>query len=119
MKKYILIFALAFLCIPVMAQEENDATYVKKGDLIEATFYYENGMISQHGFYDLEGKLQGVWTTFDKAGKRLAVGQYEAGKKVGKWFFWSEKSLKEVDYEDHRVASVVEWSNGTKIAVRD
>ena len=37
--------------------------------------------------------LQGTWLSFDVKGKKTAVGNYENGKKVGKWFF-GMKTLK-------------------------
>ena len=34
------------------------------------------------------------------------MGQYDNGKKVDKWFFWTESLLNEVDYNYYRVAQV-------------
>ena len=118
MKNFILLLALVLSMSPVLAQEKAP-TYEKKGDVIEATFYHDNGLVKQHGFYTLDGKLQGVWTTFNIEGKKTAVGNYEKGNKVGKWFFWNDKVLNEVDYENNRVANVVKWTDKTKVAVRD
>ncbi|MBR9757614.1 MAG: nicotinic acid mononucleotide adenyltransferase [Algicola sp.] len=102
---------------------QSDATiepkYEKKGDLIEATYYYDNGVVKQHGFFNKKGELEGTWSSFDLQGNKLAVGEYDNGQKVGKWFFWTEDTLKEVDYKDSRIAVVNEWKNTSRLAVRD
>jgi len=106
MKIYILIAAILFVSLPVFAQEINNVKYDKKGDLTEATYFYADGNIQQQGTFNEEGKLHGVWTSYDVNGDKLAVGNYENGKKVGKWLFWSNGSLKEVVYTDSRIVSV-------------
>ncbi len=118
MKKYVFI-ALAFLFVTVVnAQEKDNASYLKKGDVIEATFYYDNGKVSQHGFFNEEGKLHGKWVSYDVNGKKTAIAHYENGKKVGKWFFWTDESLKEVDFVGYRVAKVVEWTGKEALAIK-
>ncbi len=114
MKKYIIAFAVLFVSSMAFAQEVKPKLE-KKGDLVEATFYHDNGEIAQKGFYK-DGKLHGTWKSYDVNGKKVALGSYENGKKVGKWLFWTEKTLKEVNYEDSRIASVSEWTTKTKLA---
>ncbi len=92
--------------------EENQAT-----GLIDATYYHENGQISQMGSYTKEGKLQGIWTSYDVKGNKVALGNYSNGKKVGKWLFWSNNKLKEVDYVDSKITNVSEWSDKTQLVV--
>mgnify|MGYP003668792394 FL=1 len=45
---------------------------------------------------------------FDEAGQKIASGEYLNGKKTGKWFFWKGEELKEVDFEDSRIVSVIQ-----------
>lgn len=106
MKIFILIAAILFVSLPVFAQESNNVKYDKKGDLTEATYFYADGNIQQQGTFNEEGKLHGVWTSYDVNGDKLAVGNYENGRKVGKWLFWSNGSLKEVVYTNSRIVSV-------------
>jgi hypothetical protein len=47
------------------------------------------------------------------------IGNYENNIKVGKWFFWTDEKLKEVDYLDSRIVGVSEWNDKTKVAVRN
>jgi antitoxin component YwqK of YwqJK toxin-antitoxin module len=42
-------------------------------------------------------------------GNKKSIGDYSNGEKTGKWFFWNDKSLSEVDYSNSRVANVKSW----------
>jgi antitoxin component YwqK of YwqJK toxin-antitoxin module len=120
MKKYMLLTAAVLFTFTTVAQEEaKKDTYVKKGDKIEATLYHDNGKVSQHGFFNLEGKLHGEWTSYDTEGNKIAIGNYTDGMKTGKWFFWNDKTLKEVDFVAYRIANVVEWTDKTALAVKN
>jgi len=103
----------------IFAQIDTNVKIDKKGDLTEATYFYANGIIQQQGTFNAEGKLQGTWTSYDVNGNKLAVGNYDNNKKVGKWFFWTDGKLNEVDYIDSKIASVNEWKDKTKVAVRN
>jgi antitoxin component YwqK of YwqJK toxin-antitoxin module len=92
-------FAFAQAKKPVLEQE---------GNLVKATYYYDNGQIQQQGYFK-EGKLEGSWVAFDEKGNKKSIGDYSNGEKTGKWFFWNDKSLSEVDYSNSRVASVKSW----------
>lgn len=76
--------------------------------LVKSVYFYDNGQISQTGFYK-DGKVHGQWTSFDASGNKMSIGNFENGVKTGKWFFWTTESLSEVDYSDSRVASVKTW----------
>ena len=47
------------------------------------------------------------------------MAEYNNGKKTGKWFFWNEDSLKEVNYEDNRIAKVTTWNNSNSVVTVD
>ena len=116
MKKIVIL--LVMLCVGfTYAQDNNQPKLEKKGDTTVATYYHNNGAVQQTGTFNADGKLQGEWTSFDTQGNKVAVGNYDAGKKVGKWFFWEGNSLKEVDYIDSKIVSVNKWGNKTKVAV--
>ncbi|MEM5566548.1 nicotinic acid mononucleotide adenyltransferase [Psychroserpens sp. AS72] len=99
------------------AQEKPKAELNKDGDLTVATYYHDNGAIEQQGTFNKEGELHGVWTSYDQNGNKVTVGNYVNNKKVGKWLFWSDNKLKEVNYEDSKVASVSEWTDKVQVAV--
>jgi len=112
------LYLFAFLITVVsFAQQERDLKHNKKTDLIEVTYHHDNGVISQTGFYTSDGKLQGKWLSFDTEGKKLVSANYDNGEKVGKWFYWNDKTLKEIDYNDNTIVSVTEWANGSRVAV--
>jgi antitoxin component YwqK of YwqJK toxin-antitoxin module len=94
----------------LFAQEAN-VEYVKQGDLVKGIFYYDNGVIQQEGTYK-SGKLHGQWVSYDRDGKKNAVAFYNKGNKSGKWFFWKEDKLIEVDYNNNDIAQVQTYTSG-------
>lgn len=106
MKKYIMI-ASVLLSGMIFAQNKQPKLEAV-GNMVKVTYLHDNGQIQQQGFYK-NGKLQGQWVSFDTDGNKVAVAEYDKGQKVGKWFFWSDSALSEVDYSDNRVASVKNW----------
>ena len=119
MKKSVLLLSFVFVSALISAQADTNVKTQKKGNITEATYYYEDGTIQQEGTFNAKGKLHGTWTSYDINGKKLAVGNYLNGKKTGKWFFWTNNSLKEVDYIDSKIFTVNEWKDKTKLAVRN
>ncbi len=112
------IFLLVFLIsVSSFAQQKRDLKLNKTTNLIDVTYYHDNGVVSQTGTYTLDGKLQGEWLSFNTQGKKLVSANYDNGEKVGKWFYWNDTTLKEVDYNNNAVASVVEWKNKNAIAI--
>lgn len=80
----------------------------REGSLVKATYFHDNGKIKQQGYFS-EGKLEGTWVAFDENGTKISSGDYRKGQKTGKWFFWGEQSLAEVDYLNNRITSVKNW----------
>lgn len=117
MKNYLAILACFFVTTVMMAQD-NTVTYVAQDNLIEATYYYADGTIQQKGTFK-KGKLHGTWTSYDVNGQKMAVGNYKDGIKTGKWFFWTDNSLKEVDYINSRIVRVHEWKDKNELAIRN
>lgn len=106
MKKFMLIGALVLSGI-VSAQNIQPKHEVV-GEMVKSTYYYADGKVSQEGFYK-DGKVHGQWIAYDEKGNKTAIGEYNNGVKTGKWFFWNDNNLSEVDYSDSRVASVKNW----------
>jgi len=119
MKKLLVIVALMGAVSFVSAQEKKNS-YVKEGDLIKATLFHDNGQVSQEGYYTAEGKLQGKWVSYNAEGEKTAVANYEEGKKTGKWFFWNEDTLREVDYSQSKITGVNIWKiDGERVVSND
>jgi antitoxin component YwqK of YwqJK toxin-antitoxin module len=106
MKKYIIISAV--LISGMMFAQNTKPQLEAVGNLVKATYHYENGKVQQEGFYK-NGKLQGEWTSYDVNGNKTALAVYNQGQKTGKWFFWNQAVLSEVDYSNNQVASIKNW----------
>lgn len=106
MKKIVFTAIMAFAMSLTFAQNSPKNIYVQKGNTIQATLFHEDGSVAQTGFYNKANKLQGEWTSYDTEGNKTAVAQYESGKKVGTWYFYDGDNLKEVSYNDARMAEV-------------
>ena len=118
MKNFIALF-LILMCSFSFAQKEREVVLNEDTNLIEATYFHDNGVVSQIGTYTKDGKLHGEWTTFCENGKKLISATYKNGKKVGKWFYWKGDVLTEVDYDNNKIANVIEWTNKELIATRN
>ncbi len=98
MKKYITLIAVLLISVSTFAQKERTLTLNEDTNLIDVVYYHDNGEISQTGSYTADGKLEGEWLSFDEKGKKVVTAYYKGGKKVGKWVYVIEGTLKEVDY---------------------
>ncbi|WP_294819864.1 membrane-binding protein [uncultured Flavobacterium sp.] len=112
MKK--IMFAAAMLTAGVLSAQEVKPKHEIQDQMVKSTYYYENGQVKQQGFYK-DGKLHGIWTSFNEDGTKRAMGEYNSGVKTGKWFFWTGSELNEVDYADSRIAEVKKWSQNAVV----
>ncbi|TXE16289.1 nicotinic acid mononucleotide adenyltransferase [Psychroserpens burtonensis] len=116
MKKIFAVIVMLSVAL-TFAQEKSKVDLNKDGDLTVATYYHDNGAVAQQGAFNKEGELHGVWTSYTAEGNKVTVGNYVNGNKAGKWLFWSNNKLKEVDYIDSRIASVSEWTDKVQLAI--
>ncbi len=112
------IVAVAMIFATAMHAQDVEPTFEQKGELIKGTYYYEDGNIRQEGTYK-NGKLHGEWVSYKQNGEKNAIAKYEEGIKTGKWFFWSDDILTEVDYSDNRIAEVKNYKNTKTLVIRD
>jgi antitoxin component YwqK of YwqJK toxin-antitoxin module len=103
MKKCVILVAMMFSGILVAQEVKPELEAV--GNKVKATYYFENGKVQQEGFFK-DGKLDGVWVSYDEKGNKVAVGEYTDGLKTGKWIFFNENSLCEVAYENSKISSI-------------
>ncbi len=114
MRKSILILTILF-SVSAFAQDIKPK-FEKEGEVIKATYFHDNGEIAQTG-YLMEGKLHGQWYMYSAEGKKIATGKYNYGKRSGKWLFWNGDILKEVDFENNRIANVKRWNQSEIVSV--
>ena len=119
MKKSILFLSALMITMVSFGQQERNLKLNEETNIIEVTYYHDNGMVSQTGAYTFDGKLQGEWLSFDTKGNKLVSANYDNGKKVGKWFYWNNNTLKEVDYTNNTIVSVSEWTDKKSLVVRN
>ena len=119
MKNTIILLALAFTVSVGYAQKEKEVKLNKETNLIEATYFHDNGEISQKGTFDLAGKLHGDWISFNDAGKKISEGTYSNGVRTGKWFFWNKGVIKEVEFDNNVIASVIDREGKSSIVTKD
>ena len=113
------ITTLVILCLTIAGySQEKQPTFKAENDVVKATYYYEDGSIKTQGYFK-DKKLTGEWVRFDKSGNKVQVGYYDNGKKVGKWFFWTKESLKEINYKNNSIESVNVWKSESKVALNN
>ncbi|WP_088324199.1 toxin-antitoxin system YwqK family antitoxin [Polaribacter tangerinus] len=116
MKKLV---TMAIFCIAAIAySQEVKPTFKADGNLVKATYYYEDGKVSTEGYFK-DKKLTGKWIRYNKQGEKTQMAFYNEGKKVGKWFVWKKDQLQEITYKDNTVASVNVWKPSVRVAVND
>jgi len=108
MKKAILFLALIFSF--AMNAQEIKPNFEKEGKLVKATYFHENGEVSQTGYF-LKGKLHGTWVMYNKEGQKVVVGNYTNGLKNGTWVYNEGEKLREVAFVNNKIASVVKKEN--------
>jgi len=114
--KKILIIACITMISSLQAQKIKPL-YEKEGNLVKVTNFYEDGKIKEQGYFKNK-VITGIWSTYDKAGNKTAMAKYKDGKKVGKWFIWSQDELKEINYKNNTITSVQSWKEDNKIATK-
>ena len=62
MKYYILTFSIAFAFLS--QAQTKDRTLETQGNFILATYYYKHGAIQQQGFFNKDGTLDGLWSSY-------------------------------------------------------
>jgi antitoxin component YwqK of YwqJK toxin-antitoxin module len=78
------------------------ATCIKDGLLDDSTtIYYPSGTIKEIRSYR-EGKKNGIWSTWNEAGKKTAEASFKNGRKDGFWYVWDDQGIKryEMFYEN-------------------
>lgn len=119
MKKTFVLLAILFVSIASFAQTKPEMKLNEETNLIEATYFHDNGVISQNGTFNLEKQLHGEWESYNEKGETIAVGSYTNGIKTGKWLFWANNVLKEVEYRNNAIAGVNETENTEGIVSRN
>lgn len=112
MKKLMMILVMAFT-FGAVAQDV-EPKFEKEGNKVKATYFHANGEISQQGYF-MNEKLDGEWKMFNEKGDKIAIGNYSKGAKTGTWMFWEGDSVKEVSFDDNRIAGVSDAKKNSSV----
>lgn len=107
MKKLFASLVLFLFVINVSFSQGIEPKFEKENDLVKATYYHDNGMIKEVGFFK-EDKLHDKWISYNEEGKIKVVALYNNGIKEGKWYMVGENSVKEVTYKANKIVKVQE-----------
>ena len=113
MKK--LLFLACLLTVGFMSAQDLKPSYEIEGEMVKVTYHFEDGTIYKQGFFK-DKKLTGTWTEFNKEGDVVAIAHYKKGKKVGTWFQWSKDGLRQINFENSKIASVNSWKENERVA---
>ncbi|CAZ95985.1 nicotinic acid mononucleotide adenyltransferase [Zobellia galactanivorans] len=119
MKNIIILLALALSVTAGYAQKEKEVKLNKETNLVEATYFHDNGEVSQKGTFDLAGKLHGQWVSFDEAGQKISKGTYDKGVRTGKWYFYADGTVKEVEFDNNVIANVISKEKKSGVVSKD
>jgi len=114
--KKILILVCLIVGVAVQAQQKK-SLFEKEGKLVKFTSFHDNGAVNEIGYFK-NNKLEGVWKKFNTQGKKITLANYKQGAKVGKWFFWTQEGLKEVNYDNNTIVSVQSWKEENTVAIK-
>lgn len=115
MKKLILMCAF-FVGVTAMAQDVKPQFEKQNDGSITATYFYEDGTVAQVGTFNKDQERHGEWISYNMDGKKTAKATYQNNKKAGKWFFWTNDQLTEVDYNENAIVAVNTWVSKEPVA---
>ncbi len=101
------ILFLAMLMVSgIVFSQSNEPVLEAEGQLVKATYYYDNGAVEQVGYFK-DGKLDGKWTSYDVKGNIKAIAEYTNGVKTGKWMYYSNAvCINEIDFSNNQIVAV-------------
>ena len=83
MRNTVLLLAMLLTTAHTFSQKERELEFNEVTDLIEATYYHDNGVISQKGSFTIDRKLHGEWISYDREGAKVSEGFYKNGVRTG------------------------------------
>lgn len=102
----LLLISISVFCVTEnsLAQNENKLIeYNEFTELIDVTYFYENGVIMQKGSFNIDGLPHGEWASFNMDGKELCSGNYKNGLRVGVWNIQLDKEIQSVYYFNSKI----------------
>jgi len=107
MKKSIASLIVFLMLVSVSFAQSVEPIFEKQNDLVKATYYHDNGMVKEVGFFK-DDKLHDKWVSYNEEGKIKVVAFYNNGEKDGKWYLIGDETVKEVTYKSNKIVKVQE-----------
>ena len=126
MKKLILFTFAIIIFLPNNAQEKIELNNIGIENLehefnmfdpiVEVEIKHDNGELYQKGFLK-NNMLHGRWESYNINGELVVLGHFIRGKKTGKWIFWNDNKLTEVNFKNNKVLSHYSWNNSSDSSI--
>ncbi len=127
--KNFLFLVLAMCSFSCFAQGKELKTYYENGALkstyiysdasnYEVTNYFNNGKVMESGKF-VNGKMDGIWISYNANGTRAGEAVYHNGEKTGDWKIYNETgSLRyKITYANNRIVNATNFDeSGNSIA---
>ncbi len=108
MKKwFLIIITISPIFLFSQSYETQKNITIDSKNLIEVEIYHDNGNIYQKGFLK-NNKLHGVLQSYDIDGDLVVLGEFNKGKKNGKWIFWNNDQVIVVNYKNNKILNYLE-----------
>lgn len=108
--KNLIIAVVLLLSVTVFSQEQKVDYKKTDNNLVQATYYFadNNTIVEREGFFNEDGKLHGVWVSYDLDGNKTIVANYNNGVKVGVWMYFKGDKVNVVTYNNNKITNVEE-----------
>lgn len=107
MKKIVLTLIALVFALQLGISQEKAPSFEKQGDLVKATYYFDNGQVKEVGFFKGE-KLHHQWVTYNQEGNITMVAFYNEGLKDGNWYVVDGDAIKKITYKSNKLILVEE-----------
>lgn len=95
-------------CITAFSQEQKIDYKKIDNDIVQATYYFadNSSAVEREGFFNKDGKLHGVWVSYDEQGNKTTIANYKNGSKDGVWTYFKKDKISIVTYKENRIVNV-------------
>jgi len=104
-----LMIAIVLLFSVTAFSQEQKIDYKKiDNEIVQATYYFADNstVVEREGFFNKDGKLQGTWISYNEAGEKTVIANYDNGVKDGEWTYFKADKINVVTYDQNKIVSV-------------
>lgn len=125
--KNLILIGLMCVSFSLAAQQKDLRTFYDDGsikslysytdaDNYNVTNYYPNGKVKERGQF-VNGKMSGVWNSFNESGVLTAEASYVDGQKEGEWRVYDGSGALryKVTYANNRMANATSFDQAGKL----